>query len=93
MKYKDTHPNQLIISHYIGSTAASSDLGRLLQRMMNEMRDFYPAITHPVPQVRVALLMLLLLMLLLLLLLVVVVRRCFSFSCFVIVIVIVFIAC
>eukprot|EP01128_Nolandella_sp_AFSM9_P003370 TRINITY_DN1445_c0_g1_i2.p1 TRINITY_DN1445_c0_g1~~TRINITY_DN1445_c0_g1_i2.p1 ORF type:complete len:1454 (-),score=310.78 TRINITY_DN1445_c0_g1_i2:10-3903(-) len=48
-RYQRSHPSALCIAHYIGSTAASSDLGRMLQRIMNEIKEFYH-LTQEVPQ-------------------------------------------
>eukprot|EP01125_Pyxidicula_operculata_P016146 TRINITY_DN552_c0_g1_i1.p1 TRINITY_DN552_c0_g1~~TRINITY_DN552_c0_g1_i1.p1 ORF type:complete len:1462 (+),score=367.44 TRINITY_DN552_c0_g1_i1:741-5126(+) len=39
--YRETHPSQLLISHYIGSTSSSIDLGRLITRIMHEINQFF----------------------------------------------------
>lgn len=32
-------PNKIVVTHYIGCTAQSTDLGRMLRRIMNEMKE------------------------------------------------------
>lgn len=49
-QYRDSHPSALVIAHYIGSSALSTDLGRLLQRVLHEIKQFYQ-IEREVPQV------------------------------------------
>ncbi|KAL6063505.1 DUF4062 domain-containing protein [Balamuthia mandrillaris] len=40
-QHKASHPDQLIIAHYIGSTSASTDLARMLVRIMTEIKEHF----------------------------------------------------
>jgi len=41
VQYRESHPAELVITHYIGSTAASTNLGRMIQRILQEIDQFY----------------------------------------------------
>lgn len=49
VRYRDGHPGQLVIAHYIGSTSASADLGLMLRRIIEEIKEFY-SIKKDVPK-------------------------------------------
>jgi len=41
VRYQNDFPDALVIAHYIGATAASSDLGHMLRRIISEIVSFY----------------------------------------------------
>ncbi|KAL6069903.1 DUF4062 domain-containing protein [Balamuthia mandrillaris] len=48
-QYKKAHPQQLVITHYIGSTSSSTDLARLLRRVMSEIKEHHE-LSHDLPK-------------------------------------------
>lgn len=50
MQFRRLNPDRMIIAHFIGSTASSTDLGRMLHRICSEIRDGVPGLQErPVP--------------------------------------------
>jgi hypothetical protein len=49
MRYRRDHPERFVLAHYIGSTAASSDLGLMLHRIMSEISERYKITSKSIP--------------------------------------------
>lgn len=47
VQYRESHPTTLVVAHYIGSTPQSTDLGRLLQRVISEIKVRRSVFTDP----------------------------------------------
>jgi hypothetical protein len=41
IQHQESAPDRLVIASYIGSTPASTDLGRMLHRIISEIQDYW----------------------------------------------------
>jgi hypothetical protein len=48
-RYREKHPKELIIEHYIGATPASADWAAMLRRIMGEFKEKL-GLTHDIPE-------------------------------------------